>query len=67
MSLQDLYLSKVLKIQVQILGDPQARDAIKATLYYRLVWRVQNHAMDLSLVGGQDVLFLNVDATNRTT
>ncbi|KAK4726995.1 hypothetical protein R3W88_031912 [Solanum pinnatisectum] len=28
--------------------------------------RVQNHAMDLSLAGGQDALFLNVDATNGT-
>ncbi|KAH0661623.1 hypothetical protein KY284_026554 [Solanum tuberosum] len=67
MSLHDLYLTEALKIHVQILGAPQARDAIQATLHYQLAWRVQNHVMDLSLPGGQDALFLNVDATNRTT
>ncbi|KAH0632846.1 hypothetical protein KY284_035632 [Solanum tuberosum] len=67
MSLHDPYLMKALKIQVQILGAPQARDIIHATLHYQLAWRVQNHAMDLSLPGGQDALFLNVDATNGTT
>ncbi|KAK4737244.1 hypothetical protein R3W88_000941 [Solanum pinnatisectum] len=56
-----------LKIQVQILGAPLARDAIQVTLHYQLAWRVQNHAMDLSLLGGQDSLFLNIDATNGTT
>ncbi|KAK4716518.1 hypothetical protein R3W88_014856 [Solanum pinnatisectum] len=55
MSLQDSYLMEALKIKIQILGAPQ------------LAWIVQNHAMDLSLPGGQDVLFLNVDATNGTT
>ncbi|WMV58588.1 hypothetical protein MTR67_051973 [Solanum verrucosum] len=52
---------------VQILGAPKARDAIYATLHYQLAWKVQNHAMDLSLPSGQDALFLNVDATNGTT
>ncbi|KAK4717979.1 hypothetical protein R3W88_016317 [Solanum pinnatisectum] len=45
----------------------QTRDSIQDTLHYQLAWRVQNHAMDLSLPGGQDALFLNVDATNGTT
>uniref|UniRef100_M1DPU8 Reverse transcriptase n=1 Tax=Solanum tuberosum TaxID=4113 RepID=M1DPU8_SOLTU len=67
MSLHDLYLTEALKIHVQIVGAPQARDAIQATLHYQLAWRLQNHVMDLSLPGGQDALFLNVDATNRTT
>ncbi|WMV33045.1 hypothetical protein MTR67_026430 [Solanum verrucosum] len=67
MSLQDPYLTEALKIQVQILGAPQARDAIHATLHYQLAWRVQNHVMDLSLPGGQNALFLNVEGTNGTT
>ncbi|KAK4723985.1 hypothetical protein R3W88_026764 [Solanum pinnatisectum] len=67
MSLHDLFLTEALKIQVQILGAPQARDAIHATLHCQLAWRVQNHAVDLSLPGGQDALFLNVDATTGTT
>ncbi|KAK6786291.1 hypothetical protein RDI58_014816 [Solanum bulbocastanum] len=66
-SLQDPYLTEVLKILVQILGAPQARDAIQATLHYQLAWRVQNHAMDLSLLGCQNALFLSVESTNGTT
>ncbi|KAH0720176.1 hypothetical protein KY290_005084 [Solanum tuberosum] len=58
---------EALKIQVQILGAPQARDAIHATLHCQLAWRVQNYAMDLSLPSGQVALFLNVYATNGTT
>ncbi|KAH0729901.1 hypothetical protein KY289_001089 [Solanum tuberosum] len=67
MYLQDPYLTEALKIHVQILGAPGARDAIQATLHYQLACRVQNHAMDLSLPGGQNALFQNIDATNGTT
>ncbi|WMV46268.1 hypothetical protein MTR67_039653, partial [Solanum verrucosum] len=67
MSLHDPYLTEVLKIQVQILGAPKTRDAIQATLHYNLAWRVQNYDRDLSLLGGQNSLFLNIDATNGTT
>ncbi|WMV29547.1 hypothetical protein MTR67_022932 [Solanum verrucosum] len=67
MSLQNPYLIEALKIQVQILGAPQDRDAIHATLHYQLAWRIQNHAMDLSFPGGQDSLFLNINAINGTT
>ncbi|WMV58586.1 hypothetical protein MTR67_051971 [Solanum verrucosum] len=34
MSLQDLYVTKGMKIQVHILGAPQARDSIQATPHY---------------------------------
>ncbi|KAH0672759.1 hypothetical protein KY290_024988 [Solanum tuberosum] len=67
MSLHDPYLMEALKIQVQILSAPQARDAIHATLHYQLAWRVQNYDRDLSLPGGQHSLFLDIDATNGTT
>ncbi|KAG5599698.1 hypothetical protein H5410_031068 [Solanum commersonii] len=67
MSQQDPYMMEALKIHVQILGAPQARDAIQDTLNYQLAWRVQNHVMNLSLPSGQDAMFLNVDATNGTT
>uniref|UniRef100_M1D9C3 Reverse transcriptase n=1 Tax=Solanum tuberosum TaxID=4113 RepID=M1D9C3_SOLTU len=67
MSLPDLYLMEALKIHVQILETPQYRDTIQATLQYQLAWRVQNHEIDLSPQGGQDTLFVNVDATNGTT
>ncbi|WMV33048.1 hypothetical protein MTR67_026433 [Solanum verrucosum] len=58
---------EVLKINVQILEAPEDRDSIQATLHYQLAWIVKNHEMDLSLQGGQDTLFVNVDATNGTT
>ncbi|KAH0665355.1 hypothetical protein KY290_027606 [Solanum tuberosum] len=58
---------EALKIHVQILETPQYRDTIQATLQYQLAWRVQNHEIDLSPQGGQDTLFVNVDATNGTT
>ncbi|KAH0781398.1 hypothetical protein KY290_000996 [Solanum tuberosum] len=40
MSLHDPYLTEVLKIQVQILGVPQARDAIQATLHWHTPWNI---------------------------
>ncbi|KAK4721521.1 hypothetical protein R3W88_011754 [Solanum pinnatisectum] len=67
MSLHDPYLTEALKIQVQLLGAPQARDSIHATLHYQLAWRVQNYDKDLSLPSGQHSLFLNIDSTNGTT
>ncbi|XP_016476015.2 uncharacterized protein LOC107797629 [Nicotiana tabacum] len=32
-----------------------------------MVWRVQNHAMDLFLLGGENALLLNIDATKGNT
>ena len=67
MSLYDPYLTEALKIQVQIQGAPQAKDSIQATLHHQMVWRVQNHAMDLCLPGGENALLLNIDATKGNT
>lgn len=67
MSLYDPYLTESLKIQVQIQGAPQAKDFIQATLHHQMAWRVQNHAMDLCLPGGENVLLLNIDATKGNT
>lgn len=39
MSLHDLYRTETLKIQVQILRTPPARNAIQATLHYQRAWK----------------------------
>ncbi|XP_019242048.1 PREDICTED: uncharacterized protein LOC109222101, partial [Nicotiana attenuata] len=63
MSLYDPYLTEALKIQ----GAPQAKGSIQATLHHQIAWRVQNHARDLCLPGGENALLLNIDATKGNT
>lgn len=63
MSLHDPYLMEALKIHVQILGAPLAKDAIQATLYYQIAGRDQNSGMNLSLPSECNALLINVDAT----
>ncbi|KAH9734655.1 hypothetical protein KPL71_017445 [Citrus sinensis] len=46
-SLQDTNLSTALKVQVQIQGAEQISSAKIATLHHQLVYRLQNHALDL--------------------
>ncbi|KAH9704985.1 hypothetical protein KPL70_011692 [Citrus sinensis] len=46
-SLQDTNLSTALKVQVQIQGTEQISSAKMATLHHQLVYRLQNHALDL--------------------
>ncbi|KAH9780635.1 hypothetical protein KPL71_008147 [Citrus sinensis] len=47
LSLQDTNLSTALKVQVQIQGAEQISSAKMATLHHQLVYRLQNHALDL--------------------
>ncbi|KAH9671260.1 hypothetical protein KPL70_017293 [Citrus sinensis] len=47
LSLQDPNLSTTLKVQVQIQGVEQISSAKIATLHHQLVYRLQNHALDL--------------------
>nr|AHC13200.1 polyprotein [Citrus endogenous pararetrovirus] len=47
LSLQDPNLPTTLKVQVQIQGAEQIPSAKIATLHYQLVYRLQNHALDL--------------------
>ncbi|KAH9680012.1 hypothetical protein KPL71_026373 [Citrus sinensis] len=47
LSLQDPNLPTTLKVQVQIQGAEQISSAKIATLHYQLVYRLQNHALDL--------------------
>ena len=47
LSLQDINLSTALKVQVQIQGAEQISSVKIATLHHQLVYRLQNHAIDL--------------------
>ncbi|KAH9769379.1 hypothetical protein KPL71_011977 [Citrus sinensis] len=47
LSLQDPNLPTTLKVQVQIQGAEQTSSAKIATLHHQLVYRLQNHALDL--------------------
>ncbi|KAH9792609.1 hypothetical protein KPL71_004192 [Citrus sinensis] len=47
LSLQDTNLSIALKVQVQIQGAEQISSAKITTLHHQLVYRLQNHALDL--------------------
>ena len=47
LSLQDTNLSTALKVQVQIQGAEQISSVKMATLHHQLVYRLQNHALDL--------------------
>ncbi|KAH9751684.1 hypothetical protein KPL71_014389 [Citrus sinensis] len=47
LSLQDPNLPTTLKVQIQIQGAEQISSAKIATLYHQLVYRLQNHALDL--------------------
>ncbi|CDP22247.1 unnamed protein product [Coffea canephora] len=67
MSLVDPHLLDALKVQVQIIGVDQVQDAIAATLHYQMAYRVQNHALDLTIPGGEDALLIQVDEKNSTS
>ena len=63
MTLSDKYLSTALKVQLHIVGPPQVRDTIVATLHYQMVYRVQNHALDIMLPhSSNDALLITVDS-----
>lgn len=67
MSLSNPYLLDALKVQAQIHGAEQVLDALAATLYYQMGYRVQNSALDPTLLSSEDVLLILVDEKNSTS
>ena len=47
MSLEDPNLPTTLKVQIQLQGAEQISTSKIATLYHQIVYRLQNHALDL--------------------
>eukprot|EP00257_Ricinus_communis_P013432 XP_015570861.1 uncharacterized protein LOC107260792 [Ricinus communis] len=64
MSLEDPHLSQALKVQVQIAGADQVADTISATLHHQLVYRLQDHAINLQTSGlsNGDAVFILADS-----
>jgi len=60
-ALSDPQLLSFMKVQVQLTGAPQTADSVAATLHYQMVYRVQNHALDLNFNNGnEDALFISM-------
>ncbi|KAI5411214.1 hypothetical protein KIW84_056373 [Lathyrus oleraceus] len=62
-SLSDNTLFTRLKVQVQITGTDQVPEAMSATLHHQIIYRLQNHSIDLPLSGCSSDSLLVV--TNR--
>ncbi|PON71893.1 Viral movement protein [Parasponia andersonii] len=62
MSLKDKRLTDAFKVQLQIIGVEQDPQAMGATLHYQMVYRVQNHALDLALPTTSDALLVSVNS-----
>ncbi|KAI5393689.1 hypothetical protein KIW84_060707 [Lathyrus oleraceus] len=63
MSLSHNTLSTRLKVHVQITGTNQVPEAMSATLHHQIIYRLQNHSIDLPLSGCSSDSLLVV--TNR--
>ncbi|KDP34893.1 hypothetical protein JCGZ_09181 [Jatropha curcas] len=63
MSLEDPHLSTALKFQVQITGGEQIAETISATLHHQIIFRLQDHAINLQIPGLShgDALFIFAD------
>ncbi|KDP20659.1 hypothetical protein JCGZ_03822 [Jatropha curcas] len=63
MSLEDPHLSTALKVQVQITGADRVPETISATLHHQIVYRLQDHAINLQTPGisHSDALYIFAD------
>ncbi|CAN6832780.1 unnamed protein product, partial [Brassica oleracea var. botrytis] len=43
----DLNLLKTLKVQLQLIGAPMQEKSVVATLHHKIVYRIQDHTLDL--------------------
>jgi len=53
-SLRDPTISQKLKVQIQITGAEQVSEALSATLHHQIIYRLQDHAIDLALPSCKD-------------
>ncbi|QCD84109.1 Viral movement protein [Vigna unguiculata] len=61
-SLRDSTLSHRLRVQVQLTGAEQVPEALSATLHHQMIYRLQNHAVNLALPTSNDgALFVITD------
>ena len=66
-SLRDPTLSQRMKVQIQINGAEQVFEAHSATLHHQIIYRLQNHAVNLSLPTSHDsALFILANNQEET-
>ncbi|KAK5846938.1 hypothetical protein PVK06_003239 [Gossypium arboreum] len=65
MALADPNLTTALKVQIQIAGAPQVASAIAITLHYQIVYRIQDHAFNLSRHGTYDSLLISTNTNDQ--
>ncbi|KAK4383739.1 polyprotein [Sesamum angolense] len=61
-SLSDSHVASAFKVQVQITGANQVSASIMATLRHQLVFRLQNHSLDLPNQGSRDALMVHANS-----
>ncbi|KAG7572281.1 Viral movement protein, partial [Arabidopsis suecica] len=62
-ALEDPQIYQNMQIQLQITGAPQIGNTYAATLHHQMAYRVQNHAMDLSLPRDtEDALLIQLES-----
>ncbi|KAL8199476.1 hypothetical protein R6Q57_013044 [Mikania cordata] len=69
MPLNDPSLLTALKAQIQIGGTPQV-NTFQATFHYQMAYRVQNHLLDIMVLGqenSRDALLLDIDSNATPT
>ncbi|KAK2650262.1 hypothetical protein Ddye_017751 [Dipteronia dyeriana] len=60
--LRDLNLHNCLKIQLQIVGAPMMSNSYMATLHHQIAYRLQDHALDLTIHGHTgDTIFIKAE------
>ncbi|KAH1067455.1 hypothetical protein J1N35_032442 [Gossypium stocksii] len=65
MALADPNMLSALQVQVQIVGAPQVPSSIVATLHYHIVYRIQDHAFNLSKHGSGDSLLITANTNDQ--
>ncbi|KAG8478431.1 hypothetical protein CXB51_028256 [Gossypium anomalum] len=65
MALADPNLLSTLQVQIQIAGALQVASTIVATLHYQIVYRVQDHAFNLTQHGTSDSLLISVNTDDQ--
>ena len=64
-ALKDSNLSTALKVQVQITGAEQVPSSVMGTLHHQMVYRMQNHALDLQNCGTNDALMVVAESGDK--
>ncbi|ESQ46587.1 hypothetical protein EUTSA_v100007052mg, partial [Eutrema salsugineum] len=65
-SLQDPNLLKTLKVQLQLTGAPMQEKSVVATLHHQIVYRIQDHALDLVLPSSDEAVYLEVTLASQS-